>query len=701
MRCVSCGSESPPGTKFCHCGARLRSRCPSCGAVTSPLWKFCSDCGAALGSAAVSPALAGAPLAADPESAGELELKVERERKMGTGPFTDVRDSTELERDLDPERAGPMTLRVFLSKFVGREAQLARMNYALELARRGHGQIVAAVGEAGVGKSRLFHEFKSTSQSGWMVLEAFPVSHGKTPAYLPVTDLLKKYFEITQDCDMGALRVKINRKVLALDRALEDNLSNLFSLLGSAEAEDPLGNLDAQVSKRRTLDAIKGILLGESLNQPLMLIFEDLHWIDEETQALLNLLADSIGNSKLLLLVSYRPEYSNQWGSKSYYTELRLGPLGREYAEELLSALVGVGADLIPLKRLIVERTRGNPFFIEETVQMLLDVGALVRNGSIKLTNKLNELKIPETVEKTLALRIQRLPLDEKELLQTMAAIGTEFAFSVLKRVVANPDDKLDRMLADLQMRRFIYERPATGDIEFAFKHALTQEAAYNSLPVEQRKLLHERIGSAVEASFAQTIDDHVSELAHHYGRSSNAKKAVEYLERAGRQAVRRGALKEAEIRFKHAIARLGSTNRTTERILREFELQGALAEVLASTNDPAKAEYIRATKRLQELGDKLGSLGQLMSASMRPQKPQTKFEAREESVPNHPPTQIPVLSWKLDPAEFESLPLRPLRDPNLAAFSAITVLVLVSLAIFYRDGLLDGVQSLLKTAFG
>jgi predicted ATPase len=662
------------------------------------LWKFCSDCGAALGSAAVSPALAGAPLAADPESAGELE--VERERKMVTGLFTDVRGSTELEHDLDPEKTrsiiGPA-----LSKFVGREAQLARMNYALELARRGHGQIVAAVGEAGVGKSRLFHEFKSTSQSGWMVLEAFPVSHGKTPAYLPVTDLLKKYFEITQDCDMGALRVKINRKVLALDRALEDNLSNLFSLLGSAEAEDPLGNLDAQVSKRRTLDAIKGILLGESLNQPVMLIFEDLHWIDEETQALLNLLADSIGTSKLLLLVSYRPEYSNQWGSKSYYTELRLGPLGREYAEELLSARVGVGADLIPLKRLIVERTRGNPFFIEETVQMLLDVGALVRNGSIKLTKKLNELNIPDTVEKTLALRIERLPLDEKELLQTMAAIGTEFAFSVLKRVVANPDDKLDRMLADLQMRRFIYERPATGDIEFAFKHALTQEAAYNSLPVEQRKLLHERIGSAVEASFAQTIDDHVSELAHHYGRSSNAKKAVEYLERAGRQAVKRGALKEAEIRFKHAIARLGSTNRTTERILREFELQGALAEVLASTNDPAKAEYIRATKRLQELGDKLGSLGQLMSASMPPQKPQTKFEAREESVPNHPPTQIPVFSWKLDPAEFESLPLRPLRDPNLAAFSAITVLVLVSLAIFYRDGLLDGVQSLLKTAFG
>lgn len=697
MRCVSCGSESPPGKKFCDCGARLSNRCPSCGAAISALWKFCPDCGAALGSPAVSLALAGAAPAADSESAGEL--KAERERKMVTGPLADVRGSTELEHDLDPDKTRGI-IDPALSKFVGRLAELAQLGHALKLARRGHGQIVAAVGEAGVGKSRLFHEFKSTSQSGCMVLEAFSVSHGKTSAYLPVIDLLKKYFQITQAGDMGALREKVNGKVLTLNRALEGNVSNLFSLLGIAEAQDPLGNFDAQVKKRRMLDEIKRILLSESLNQPLMLIFEDLHWIDEETQALLNLLADSISTSKLLLLVSYRPEYLNQWGSKSYYTQLRLDPLSREAAEQMLSALVGVGEDLIPLKRLIIERAEGNPFFIEETVQMLLDVGALVGNGSIKLTKTFDELNIPLTVEAILASRIERLPLEEKELLQTMAVIGREFAFSVLKSVVAKSDDELARMLADLQMRGFICE-PATGDIEFTFKHALTQEAAYNSLLVEQRKLFNERIGSAVEASFARTIDDHVSELAYYYGRSSNAEKAVEYLERAGRQAVRRGALKAAEIRFKHAIARLGSSNRTTERILREFELQGALAEVLASTNDPAKAEYIRATKRMQELGDKLGSLGQLMSASMPPQKPRTKFEALEESVPNHPPTQIPVLSWKLDPAEFESLPLRPLRDPNLAAFSAITVLVLVSLAILYRDGLLDGVQSLLKTAFG
>ena len=172
--------------------------------------------------------------------------------------------------------------------------------------------------------------------------------------------------------------------------------------------------MDAQDRKRRTLEAIKRILIRESLNQPLMVIFEDLHWIDDETQAFLNLLADSIGTAKILLLVNYRPEYSHEWGSKTYYTQLRLDPLGKESAEEMLSSLLGDGKDLVALKRLIIEKTEGNPFFMEETVEVLLDDGALIRNGSIKLVKPLAELKIPPTVQAILASRIDRLPPDEK-----------------------------------------------------------------------------------------------------------------------------------------------------------------------------------------------------------------------------------------------------------------------------------------------
>jgi class 3 adenylate cyclase len=196
-----------------------------------------------------------------------------------------------------------------LTKFVGREREIEALKHAAEQARSGHGQILAAMAEAGTGKSRLFYEFKVKNQSGWMVLEAFSVSHGKASAYLPVLALLQGYFKIAGKDDQRARRVKVTGTLLTLDRSLEDTLPYLSSLLGIVEGEDQLAQMDGQLKKRHTLEAIKRILLRESLNQPLMVIFEDLHWIDEATQELLNLLADSIGTAKILLLVNYRPEY--------------------------------------------------------------------------------------------------------------------------------------------------------------------------------------------------------------------------------------------------------------------------------------------------------------------------------------------------------------------------------------------------------
>src|SRR5262249_38097532 len=212
--------------------------------------------------------------------------------------------------------------------------------------------------------------------------------------------------------DQRGRLAKVTGNVLTLDRSLEDTLPYLFSLLGIVEGEDPLAQMDANVRKRRTLEAIKRVLLRESLNQPMMVIFEDLHWIDEQTQEFLNLLADSIGTAKVLLLVNYRPEYSHQWNSKTYYTQLRLDPLGRESAEEMLTSLLGDDSELGALKRLIIERTEGTPFFMEETVQVLLDDGSLVRNGTVKLTRSLAELKLPPTVQAILASRIDQLPPD-------------------------------------------------------------------------------------------------------------------------------------------------------------------------------------------------------------------------------------------------------------------------------------------------
>ena len=313
-------------------------------------------------------------------------------------------------------------------------------------------------------------------------------------------------------------REKVAGKIAILDRSLEDALPYLFGLLGIVEGDDPMAQMDGQVKKRRTLEAIKRILSRESMNQPLMVIFEDLHWIDDETQAFLNLLADSIGTGKILLLVNYRPEYSHQWNSRTYYTQLRLDPLGKESADEMLSALLGDGAELAALKKLIIEKTEGNPFFMEETVQVLLDEGALVRDGSAaRLTRPLGELKIPPTVQGILAARIDRLPPESKDLLQALAVIGREFPLSLIRAVVPKSDDELNRLLSDLQLGEFIYEQPAVGDIEYTFKHALTQEVAFGSVLNERRKELHRRTAAAIESLYADRLEDRYAELAHHY----------------------------------------------------------------------------------------------------------------------------------------------------------------------------------------
>jgi len=502
-----------------------------------------------------------------------------------------------------------------LVKFVGRQREMDILRHAAEQAKAGHGQIVAAMAEPGVGKTRLFYEFKATSQSGWMVLETLSVSHGKASAFLSVIDLLHGYFKITGDDDTHARRVKVNGTVLTLDRALEDTLPYVFGLLGIVEGNDPLAQMDAQVRKRRTLEAIKRILLRESLNQPLMVEFEDLHWIDEETQAFLNLLADSIGTAKILLLVNYRPEYSHQWGSKTYYTQLRLDPLGRESAEEMLRSLLGDSAELAPLKRLIIEKTEGNPFFMEETFEMMLDEGALVRNGSIKLVKPLAQLKIPPRVQNILASRIDRLPPEQKNLLQTLAVIGREFQVGLIKIVLPKSEDELNRMLQALQLAEFIYEQPAAGDVEYIFKHALTQEVAYNSILGDRRKLLHERTGGAIEALYAASIDDHIAELAHHYSRSSNAPKALEYFERAGRLAGERCAYIEAVSHFSAALEVLRAMPHSPQHAERELALLLALGPPTIVTKSWGSPEVEGIYRRARELCREIGETPQLFPA--------------------------------------------------------------------------------------
>jgi hypothetical protein len=501
-----------------------------------------------------------------------------------------------------------------LTKFVGRERELTAMKEALGLARGGHGQIVAVIGDPGVGKSRLFYEFRAVAQSGCLVLDAPSVSYGKASAYLPVIELLKKYFEIAAGDDERRRREKVAGKIMILDRALEDALPYLYALLEIEEPSGPLGQVDASVKRRRTLEAIKRILLRESLNQPLILVFEDLHWIDGEAQALLNLLAEGIANTRVLMLVNYRPEYRHEWGSKTYYTQLRLDPLGVESAAQMLTALLDEDVELAGLKRLIIAKTEGNPFFVEEMVQALFEQGVLVRNGVVKIARPLAEARIPPTVGDILASRIDRLPANEKGLLQTLAVLGKDFSRALISQVVTHPEIELERMLSDLQLAEFIYEQPTFPEVEYTFKHALTQEVAHNSVLQERRRALHERIGAALEALHRSQLSDHFDDLARHFRSSDNATKAVEYLRLAGEQAARRSAPGEAIVYLRDALDRIEGLPPGDERDGTELAVQFALGSALSAESWGAP-ETVRAFERVSELAGRIGAGTEVFSA--------------------------------------------------------------------------------------
>jgi tetratricopeptide (TPR) repeat protein len=481
---------------------------------------------------------------------------------------------------------------------------------AAALAKDGRGQIVATVAEPGVGKSRLFHEFKASNQSGWMVLEAVSVSHGKATAYLPLIELLHDYFRITPDDDYRLRREKVAGRVTMLDLSVQnDTLPYLFALLGIAEGEDPLAQMDAQIRRRRTQDAARRILLRESVNQPLMMVFEDLHWLDEETQTFLELLAEGIANAPVLLLVNYRPEYNQQWGNKTQYTQLRLDPLGKESAEEMLSALTGDAPELGPLNQLVLERTQGNPLFIEELVEALFDEGVLIRNGAVKVTRPLSQLKIPPTVQGILAARIDRLLPEAKELLQTLAVIGSEFPLALVHQVAQLPPDRVDELLEVLLSGEFIYEQPTTGDVEYLFKHALTHDEAYKSLLTERRRLLHGRTARAIETLYHGRLEDHYADLAYQYGSSNNAAKAIEYLRLAGGQALDRGAYAQSAANAEAALKLIERLPEGVERFRAELGVRLVEGMSVSPLHGFASTERLNTFQRVCELSERLGDI--------------------------------------------------------------------------------------------
>ena len=303
-----------------------------------------------------------------------------------------------------------------LTTFVGRTDEIEQLSQALERAKTGRGQVIAVVGEPGVGKSRLYYEFTHSHRvQDCLLIESVSVSYGKATAYLPVIELLRSYFRIESRDDARIIREKVTGRLLSLDRALEPFMAAFLWLLDVSTDDTQWERLDPPQRRQQTLDGVKRLLLRESQVQPVVVVFEDLHWIDAETQALVDALVESLPAARVLLLVNYRPEYQHTWGSKTYYRQLRIDPLPAASAHELLDALLGDDSSVRALKPLLVQRTEGTPFFLEESVRTLVETRVLVgARGAYRLQKPLSTIEVPATVKALLAARIDRLPSVEK-----------------------------------------------------------------------------------------------------------------------------------------------------------------------------------------------------------------------------------------------------------------------------------------------
>jgi DNA-binding NtrC family response regulator/tetratricopeptide (TPR) repeat protein len=444
-----------------------------------------------------------------------------------------------------------------LSAFVGRARELDVLRGALVSARDGRGQVVGIVGEPGVGKSRLLYEFTRSARSqDCLVLEARAASHGKAAPYQAVIHLLRAHFKIQDRDDPREIREKVTAGVLALDAALAPVLPALLALMDVPVDDRSWQVLDPPQRRHRTLDAIKRLILRESQARPVVVVVEDLHWTDPQTEAVLDGLVGTLPTARVLLLLSYRPEYQHRWATRTYYTQLRIDPLPPATAGQLLDGLLGDDGSLGPLKATLIERTDGNPFFLEETVRSVQEAGGLTgKRGAYRLESAAPSVQVPPTVQAVLAARIGRLPPESKRLLQTAAVIGKDVPLAILRTVSDLGDAALRAAVTPLEAAELLYEASSTPDPGYTFKHALTHEVAYESSPPPHRRALHARIVDAIERLHPERLTEQVETLAHHAVQGEVWAKAAHYLHEAGAKALARSANREAAAYLEQALA--------------------------------------------------------------------------------------------------------------------------------------------------
>ncbi|HEY3068382.1 MAG TPA: adenylate/guanylate cyclase domain-containing protein [Methylomirabilota bacterium] len=443
-----------------------------------------------------------------------------------------------------------------LTRFVDRERELAALGRAVDDARAGHGGVTAIVGEPGIGKSRLVLELEhSPAVGGCLVLDAGTVSYGRGTAYLPIIDLLRRYFGLADGDSPAAARDKVTRTLVTLDARLAEAQAPLLVLLGVPPDDSPFPTYDPRRRRELTQEALKQLFVRLGQVAPLVLVVEDLHWIDDETQSFLDRLVESLAATRIVLVVTYRPEYRHDWGGWSNYAQIDLQPLPRDEVETLLTDLLGDHPNLRPLKDLLIERTDGNAFFLEESIRALVDGGLLHGEAGRYEGAAIVRTQVPATVQAVLAARIDRLPADEKTVLQCASVVGKDIRVSLLRAIAGLPEAAIEAALDNLRRLDFVFETHGGGaEPVYSFKHALTNEVAYGELLHERAKSLHAAMVATLERLYPDRLADHAEALAHHAVRGEVWPKAVDYLRLAGAAAFARAAVEESLGRYQQAL---------------------------------------------------------------------------------------------------------------------------------------------------
>jgi predicted ATPase len=513
-----------------------------------------------------------------------------------------------------------------LSQFVGRERELTTLHDLLGQVTEGRGQVVRVVGEPGMGKSRLLYEFRrGLLEQPVTYLEGRCLSYGSTIPYGPVLDLLRDHCGIndTESSEVITAKVHLSLQEVGLDPV--QDAPYLLHLLGVLAGSETVASLRPETVKARTFAILLQIFLRRSQQHPLILAIEDLQWIDPTSNDFLVALVEQLAGVPIFLLTTARPSTPVPWLRKSYATQIALAPLTSQESLHLVYA--AFGTELVPaaLVQRLLAQAEGNPLFLEELMQGLVEQGVCVRTpeGRVTLTEAwrtrpLTAIQLPPTVQGVLTARIDRLPGEAKALLQTLAVIGPTCSWYLLRQVVEAPDAALHQCLRALQEAELLYERPAMPEPEYVFKHALTQEVAYTALPRARRWEVHERTAQAIEGLFSHRLEEHYSELAHHYSHSRNTTKAVGYLQRAGRQAVQRSALVEAISYLTQGLELLTSLPSSPERTRQELDLLVALGPALMASRGYAAPEVEHTYARARTLCGQVEETPQLFPVLLR-----------------------------------------------------------------------------------